>query len=121
MLAATAGRIEILTGQAWAGPWLVMVSTGQAKLSTWYAHMEALSVKAGQHVKPGQIIGEVGARGNATGCHLHFELHPDGGITMPAGVCRRSNGHRDERAPWGARGTHTQAVPTRPTDNPQWA
>jgi murein DD-endopeptidase MepM/ murein hydrolase activator NlpD len=79
VLAATAGRIEILTDQAWAGSWLVMVSTGQGKLTTWYAHMQALSVKAGQQVKPGQVIGEVGDRGNATGCHLHFELHPDGG------------------------------------------
>jgi murein DD-endopeptidase MepM/ murein hydrolase activator NlpD len=79
VLAATAGKIEILTDQGWAGPWLVMVSTGRGRLSTWYAHMEALAVKAGQHVKPGQIIGEVGERGNTTGCHLHFELHPDGG------------------------------------------
>jgi murein DD-endopeptidase MepM/ murein hydrolase activator NlpD len=79
VLAATAGTIEILTDQEWAGRWLVMVSTGHGKLSTWYAHMEALAVKPGQRVKPGQIIGEVGEGGNATGCHLHFELHPDGG------------------------------------------
>jgi murein DD-endopeptidase MepM/ murein hydrolase activator NlpD len=79
VLAATAGTIEVVTDQAWAGPWLVMVSTGPGHLTTWYAHMEALSVKAGQHVRPGQVIGAVGDRGNATGCHLHFELHPDGG------------------------------------------
>ncbi len=79
VLAATAGKIEILTDQAWAGRWLVMVSTGQGGLTTWYAHMEALTVRPGQHVKPGQVIGRVGEAGNATGCHLHFELHPDGG------------------------------------------
>jgi murein DD-endopeptidase MepM/ murein hydrolase activator NlpD len=79
VLAATAGTIEVVTDQPWAGRWLVMLSTGQGKLTTWYAHMEALAVKAGQHVKPGQIIGRVGDEGNATGCHLHFELHPDGG------------------------------------------
>jgi murein DD-endopeptidase MepM/ murein hydrolase activator NlpD len=79
VLASTAGTIEILTDQPWAGRWLVMVSTGPGKLTTWYAHMEALAVKAGQHVRPGQIIGRVGEEGNATGCHLHFELHPDGG------------------------------------------
>jgi murein DD-endopeptidase MepM/ murein hydrolase activator NlpD len=79
VLAATGGKIEILTDQKWAGPWLVMVSTGQGKLTTWYAHMEALGVTPGQHVKAGQVIGRVGQEGNATGCHLHFELHPDGG------------------------------------------
>lgn len=79
VLAATAGTIRILTDQRWAGRWLVMVSTGPGKLTTWYAHMEALAVHAGQHVKPGQVIGAVGDLGNATGCHLHFELHPDGG------------------------------------------
>jgi len=79
VLAATAGKLEILTDQAWAGRWLVTISTGPGKLTTWYAHMEALSVESGQHVKPGQIIGRVGEEGNATGCHLHFELHPDGG------------------------------------------
>jgi murein DD-endopeptidase MepM/ murein hydrolase activator NlpD len=79
VLAATAGKIEILTDQAWSGPWLVMVSTGRGQLTTWYAHMQALAVHPGQHVRPGQIIGQVGQQGNATGCHLHFELHPDGG------------------------------------------
>jgi murein DD-endopeptidase MepM/ murein hydrolase activator NlpD len=79
VLAATAGTIQILTDQAWAGKWLVMDSTGPGKLTTWYAHMEALAVKPGEHVKPGQVIGVVGDLGNATGCHLHFELHPDGG------------------------------------------
>ena len=79
VLAATAGMIEILTDQRWAGRWLVMVSTGQGRLTTWYAHMEGLAVAPGQRVKPGQIIGEVGNSGNTTGCHLHFELHPDGG------------------------------------------
>jgi murein DD-endopeptidase MepM/ murein hydrolase activator NlpD len=79
VFAATAGKIQILTNQRWAGRWLVMVSTGYGKLTTWYAHMETIRVNAGEHVKPGQIIGQVGQGGNATGCHLHFELHPDGG------------------------------------------
>jgi murein DD-endopeptidase MepM/ murein hydrolase activator NlpD len=32
-------------------------------------------VSAGQSVGAGQQLGEAGARGNAPGCHLHFEVH----------------------------------------------
>jgi murein DD-endopeptidase MepM/ murein hydrolase activator NlpD len=37
--------------------------------------MQALDVAAGQVVGPAEQIGEVGDLGNATGCHLHFEVH----------------------------------------------
>lgn len=79
VLAATDGTIAIRTDQGWAGPWLVMDSTGPGALTTWYAHMEALLVTDGEQVKAGQPIGVVGQEGNATGCHLHLEVHPTGG------------------------------------------
>ena len=79
VLAATNGVVEIRTDQSWSGKWLVIVSTGEGKMATWYAHMQALAVTDGQKVKAGQQIGEVGTLGNSTGCHLHFEYHPFGG------------------------------------------
>jgi len=65
--------------ESWAGRWLVKVSAGPGRLSTWCGHLQSLSVAPGQTVAAGQPIGEVGALGNATGCHLHFEVHPRGG------------------------------------------
>jgi murein DD-endopeptidase MepM/ murein hydrolase activator NlpD len=42
---------------------------------TVYGHMDSLSVKPGQYVQAGQTIALMGARGEATGPHLHFEVH----------------------------------------------
>ena len=41
---------------------------------TQYMHMETISVKEGQQVRKGQLIGYVGKSGKATGYHLHFAL-----------------------------------------------
>lgn len=100
VLAATSGTVVIDTGQSWAGRWLVQVSTGVGQLTTWYAHLQAVTVSAGETVAAGQQIGEVGAMGNATGCHLHFEVHPRGGSIYqdsvdPTGWLRENVGRSD--------------------------
>lgn len=41
-------------------------------LQTIYAHMKDMSVKVGQKVKKGDIIGTVGKTGRVTGPHLHW-------------------------------------------------
>ncbi len=79
VLAATRGTVQVRSDQRWAGPQLVMVDSPDGGASTWYAHMEEVTVRNGQTVRAGQRIGSVGSLGNSTGCHLHFEVHPLGG------------------------------------------
>ncbi|MFH9075451.1 transglycosylase family protein [Streptomyces alboflavus] len=45
-----------------------------------YAHLSALTVKAGQQVGPGQRIGRSGSTGNSSGPHLHFEIRTGPGF-----------------------------------------
>jgi murein DD-endopeptidase MepM/ murein hydrolase activator NlpD len=50
---------------------------------TWYGHMSQFLVNGGDHVTPGQEIALVGAAGDATGPHLHFEVRVDGAPVDP--------------------------------------
>ena len=52
-------------------------------LQFWYAHQSAQSVRVGEMVKTGQVIGRVGMTGNTTGPHLHFEVRQRGSATDP--------------------------------------
>jgi hypothetical protein len=45
---------------------------------TVYGHMEKILVQTGQVVKAGDTIALLGAEGQATGPHLHFEVHVGG-------------------------------------------
>ena len=72
VLAAEAGRV-IESG--WRGDYgRVLVVKHARNYSTLYAHNRVLRVKKGAFVEKGDVIAEVGATGNASGPHLHFEI-----------------------------------------------
>jgi murein DD-endopeptidase MepM/ murein hydrolase activator NlpD len=47
---------------------------------TVYGHVNEYFVGAGERVVAGELIAEVGNRGQSTGPHLHFEVHPGGAL-----------------------------------------
>src|SRR5699024_11402041 len=47
-------------------------------LYTYYGHLDAYRVGLDASVSAGQLIGDMGATGNVTGPHLHFETHSGG-------------------------------------------
>jgi len=67
---------------------LLLIDHGQGLISM-YLHQSRVLAKKGDLVAPGQVIGEVGAKGRATGPHLCWRLkwtdrHMDPSLMVPA-------------------------------------
>jgi murein DD-endopeptidase MepM/ murein hydrolase activator NlpD len=58
-----------------------------------YAHLSSVGVAVGQRVRAGDTIGLVGATGDATGPHLHFELRLRGAAIDPLTALPPPLGH----------------------------
>ncbi|MCC6282992.1 MAG: M23 family metallopeptidase [Saprospiraceae bacterium] len=54
---------------------------------TLYGHMNRMTVRAGEKVKKGHKIGEVGDTGLSTAPHLHYEVHYKGNPINPINFC----------------------------------
>ncbi|HEX4767809.1 MAG TPA: peptidoglycan DD-metalloendopeptidase family protein [Lichenihabitans sp.] len=74
--ATAAGRVTFAGALGGYGN-MVEIDHGNG-LATRYAHLEAILVSVGQTVARGDVVGEVGATGRATGPHLHYEVRIDG-------------------------------------------
>jgi murein DD-endopeptidase MepM/ murein hydrolase activator NlpD len=67
-----------------AGGWGNLVVVAHADgVRTMYAHLASIAVRLGQHVVTGYRLGTVGATGDATGPHLHFEVRLRGAAVDP--------------------------------------
>ncbi len=73
--ASANGTVIVARGSGWNGGYgNYVVITHENGTQTLYSHMRSVIISSGQSVLSGQIIGYVGATGQATGPHLHFEV-----------------------------------------------
>lgn len=76
LYAATDGTVIDAGPASGFGLWVrIQMSDGTIQV---YGHMNSFSVRVGQKVSCGQQIAVMGARGQATGPHLHFEVWRNG-------------------------------------------
>jgi murein DD-endopeptidase MepM/ murein hydrolase activator NlpD len=74
LVAARGGRVTHKASHSSAGYYIV-ISGRKTRFDYMYAHLRRPSpLREGERVRTGEPIGEVGDTGNASGCHLHFEL-----------------------------------------------
>jgi murein DD-endopeptidase MepM/ murein hydrolase activator NlpD len=70
----------------WNGPYGISVLVRHNETyTTRYGHFQSLArgIRVGVKVKQGQVVGYVGATGEATGPHLHYEMHKFGSHVNP--------------------------------------
>ncbi len=71
------GKVIIVKVGGWGGGYgNYVVINHDNGTQTLYAHLSSVSVKQGQTVNRGDVIGGVGSTGRSTGPHLHIEIRP---------------------------------------------
>jgi murein DD-endopeptidase MepM/ murein hydrolase activator NlpD len=81
--AAMAGTVTFAGGNPCCSYGLYVVVDHGNGFQTLYAHFSKVSVSVGQRVSQGQVLGNGGRTGYATGNHLHFELLRNGVVVNP--------------------------------------
>lgn len=70
---ATADGVVTKAGREGGYGNVIYLSHGHG-LTTRYAHLDGFSVRAGQEIDRGEVIGYVGNTGRSLGAHLHYEV-----------------------------------------------
>ncbi len=75
LVAANDGKIQMseMDGSGYGN--MIVLDVKGTDVDLLYAHLKKRDAKVGNKVDVGDKIGEVGDTGNASGCHLHFEMH----------------------------------------------
>jgi murein DD-endopeptidase MepM/ murein hydrolase activator NlpD len=85
--AARGGRVVSAAWDSGGYGYLVVIRHG-LRVQTWYAHLAGMRVSRGQRVAAGARIGTVGATGQVTGPHLHWEVRRRGAALNPLPALR---------------------------------
>lgn len=80
--AAEVGRVTF-AGPTSGGYGNLVVVKGAGRVATMYAHLSRIMAYRGEAVTIGSLLGLVGATGEATGPHLHFEVRVRGAAVDP--------------------------------------
>jgi murein DD-endopeptidase MepM/ murein hydrolase activator NlpD len=91
--AAASGTVILSRMGGWNGGYgnYVILDNGEG-VETLYAHMTQTKATVGETVSAGDVIGYVGMTGDATGDHLHFEVH---GAQNPFAFCSEDMNSND--------------------------
>jgi murein DD-endopeptidase MepM/ murein hydrolase activator NlpD len=74
---AAADGVVVFTGLKTVRGNATIVDEGEGVYTAYY-HQKQILVSVGDHIKAGQLIGQIGATGRVTGPHLHFEIWVNG-------------------------------------------
>ena len=85
--AARKGRV-VKAGWSSGGFGYLVVIRHRRRVRSMYAHLSHVGVHRGERVFAGERIGRVGASGEATGPHLHFEVRRRGAAVDPLPALR---------------------------------
>jgi len=90
VLASNDGKV-IMVGDFYFNGNSIVIDHGLG-LFSMYFHLSKINVKEGERVKKGEIIGEVGKSGRATGPHLHWGVRLNGARVNPFSLVEKKLG-----------------------------
>ncbi len=73
-ITASAAGTVVLAKYLYLTGWTIIISHGDY-LSSTYSHLQNISVKLGEFVNRGEVIGVVGSTGRSTGAHLDWRIN----------------------------------------------